>query len=217
MTTVLVMNFAVRSIHGLAGTLYESRQCGHTRPSDTQRHAHRKMRFPMVKSAAVHRNNTSSRARPEARTPRPETSGGVLQQLLANPEFLIRRVHQLAAAAFVQSCSDLDLTPSQYAALFALRQQQTVSQNELGRLIALDRSTTSVVLRSLKQRQLVLARADASDKRKTLLSLTEAGHALLTAAEQRNEVSNAHWLGGLSERQSAQFLNTLRRLAGPAR
>jgi DNA-binding MarR family transcriptional regulator len=138
----------------------------------------------------------------------------VLQQLLAQPDFLIRRAHQLAAAAFTEACADLDLTPSQYAALFALRQQQVVSQNELGRLIALDRSTTSVVLRSLKDRALVDARADGHDRRKVLLSLTDSGRLLLSKAEMRSVRSNATWLAGLGEAQSALFLDLLRRVAG---
>lgn len=151
--------------------------------------------------------------------PGPEemAEGSVLQQLLTQPDFLIRRAHQLAAAAFTEACADLDLTTSQYAALFALRQQQTVSQNELGRLIALDRSTTSVVLRSLKDRALVAMRADEHDRRKILLSLTDSGRLLLAKAEKRNARSNAAWMAGLGEAQSAQLLDLLRRVAGGAK
>lgn len=136
-----------------------------------------------------------------------------LDKLYASPEFLIRRVHQLASAAFVESCAELDITPSQYAALFALRQQRSVSQNELGRLISLDRSTTSVVLKSLRERGLVDAAADETDKRKTILRLTNAGRLVLVQAERRSTNASEALLAALGERQSALLLSLLRQLA----
>ncbi len=112
----------------------------------------------------------------------PAAPGG----LYASPEYLIRRAHQIMSAAFVEACADLELTPSQYAALFALRQRGSVSQNELGRLIALDRSTMSTVVKSLRDRALVQAAEDPLDRRKTVLSLVDAGRLVLAKAEKRS-------------------------------
>ncbi len=142
-----------------------------------------------------------------------EHDGSVLEQLFGNPDFLIRRAHQLATAAFSEACADLDLTASQFSALVALRQREIVSQNELGRLIALDRSTTSIVLKSLRERALVHAQGDEADRRKTLLSLTDAGRLMLAKAEKRASKGNAAFLARLGEDESAQFLAMLRRLA----
>lgn len=132
-----------------------------------------------------------------------------LDGLYGSPEFLIRRAHQIATAVFTEACADLELTPSQYAALYALRQRSPIGQNELGRLVALDRSTTSVVVRALRERGLVDASADASDRRKSFLELTTAGRALLTRAERRCLKTGQELLSVFDRRQAAMLLELL--------
>lgn len=139
--------------------------------------------------------------------------GDALHGLTSSPEFLIRRAHQIASAAFTQACADLDLTPSQYAALFALRQHARVGQNELGRLIALDRSTTSTVVKTLRERGLVHVSADAHDRRKTLLEVSDSGRLLLSKAEQRSARANAALMSSFDRQQAADFLALLHKLS----
>lgn len=138
-----------------------------------------------------------------------------LDGLYSSPEFLIRRAHQIATAVFTETCADLDLTPSQYAALFALREHSLVGQNELGRLIAMDRSTTSVVVKILRDRGLVTASSDASDRRKAFLELTNKGRLLLATAERRNSQSSQELLSVFDKRQASVFLELLEKLANP--
>lgn len=151
--------------------------------------------------------------------PKPPGQGGAgpapdgLDELYSSPDYLIRRAHQVATAAFTHACADLDLTSSQYAALFALRQHASVGQNELGRLISLDRSTTSVVVRSLRERQLVQAHADESDRRKSFLEITDAGRLLLAKAEQRSSHANQALMSLFDRRQAEDFLAMLRKLS----
>ena len=142
-------------------------------------------------------------------TPRPS-------DLYSSPEFLFRRAHQIAAAAFADACRHLDLTPSQYSVLFMLREVNEASQNELGRLVALDRSTTSLVLRSLTERRLVREYADPDDKRKKRLRLTDAGRLILAEAERLSARSNEHLLGTLGEEKSRLLLSLLAQLSGKA-
>ena len=52
----------------------------------------------------------------------------ILDGLYGTPEFLIRRAHQIATAVFAEACADLELTPSQYAALYALREHAPIGQ-----------------------------------------------------------------------------------------
>jgi len=136
-----------------------------------------------------------------------------LDGLYGSPEFLIRRAHQIATAVFTETCADLDLTPSQYSALFALRERSPIGQNELGRLISLDRSTTSVVVKILRERGLVTASSDASDRRKSFLELSNNGRLLLAQAEQRNSKSSQELLAVFDNRQAAVFLELLEKLA----
>lgn len=137
---------------------------------------------------------------------------GRLDELYASPEFLIRRAHQVATAIFTDTCADLDLTPSQYSALFALRERAPIGQNELGRVIALDRSTVSVVIRTLRDRGLVVGASDASDRRKVFLDLTTEGRLMLAKAEQRNSRSNEALLSPFDRRQASEFLELLNKL-----
>jgi len=117
------------------------------------------------------------------------------------------------SAAFVEACADLGLTPSQYAALFVLRQRGSVSQNELGRMVALDRSTTSVVVKSLRERHWVVAGDDPNDRRKTLLGLTDAGRLLLAKAERRSAHATEVLAALLGPAKMHLLLELLRELA----
>ncbi|ODU10549.1 MAG: hypothetical protein ABS84_04130 [Rubrivivax sp. SCN 71-131] len=137
--------------------------------------------------------------------------------LFGSPEFLFRRAHQLAVAAFSESCRHLDLTPSQYAVLFMLREVGDASQNELGRMVALDRSTTSVVLRSLSERRLVREHADPTDLRKKRLRLSDAGRLLLGEAERLCASSSRQLLDTLGQEKAAQLLDLLVELSNGAR
>ncbi len=138
---------------------------------------------------------------------------GALDGLYNSPEFLIRRAHQIATAVFTEICADLDLTPSQYSAMFALRERSMIGQNELGRLIALDRSTTSLVVKLLRERGLVTARADASDRRKSFLELSNEGRLLLARAEGRNSRSSQELLSVFEPKQASAFLELLDKFA----
>lgn len=140
-----------------------------------------------------------------------------LRDLYSSPEFLFRRAHQIAAAAFADACRHLDLTPSQYSALFMLREVDDVSQNELGRLISLDRSTMSIVLRSLTERRLVREQPDASDKRKKRLQLTDTGRLILAEAERLSARSNEQMLNALGEDKARQLLSLLEQLSASVR
>ncbi len=133
----------------------------------------------------------------------------ILDGLYGTPEFLIRRAHQIATAVFAEACADLELTPSQYAALYALRERAPIGQNELGRVVALDRSTTSVVVRALRDRGLVRASADASDRRKSFLELTPPGRSLLVRAERRSARSSEQLLSMFDRRQATALLGLL--------
>lgn len=132
-----------------------------------------------------------------------------LDGLYGSPEFMIRRAHQIASAVFTDTCADLDLTPSQYSALFALRERSPIGQNELGRMIALDRSTTSVVVKLLRERGLVSASMNASDRRKAFLELTSEGRLLLAKAEQRNSQCSETLLSVFDRRQASAFMELL--------
>lgn len=138
------------------------------------------------------------------------------ERLTSSPEYLIRRAHQLAVASFSQACADLSVTPAQYTAMFMLRGHACIGQNELGRLAALDRSTMSMVIRSLRERGWVKIASDANDRRKTLLELTTEGRLVVAEAEQRSTLAGEQLLSVFDKRQSELFIALLKQITTSA-
>jgi len=126
---------------------------------------------------------------------------------------LLRRAHQRATQIFLEAFEAAQLTPTQWAALARLRADGAVSQNHLGRLTAMDPATIQGVVRRLEARGYVGKTDDPTDRRRTLLRLTEEGErvaAELTATAMR--VSNAT-LAPLGEEERRVFLAALAKLA----
>jgi len=107
-----------------------------------------------------------------------------LRDLHTKPGHLIRRAQQIAVAIFMEECAAFDLTPVQYAALVAIRENPGTDATRLSALIAFDRSTLGNVLERLEARDLVARYPSPDDKRIKLLKTTAAGNALLKNAEK---------------------------------
>jgi len=107
----------------------------------------------------------------------------LLKDLHSKPGHLIRRAQQIAVAIFIDECAEFDLTPVQYAALVAIRDNPAIDATRLSALIALDRSTLGQLLERLEARRLASRFASPGDKRVKLLKITAPGTALLKRAE----------------------------------
>jgi len=106
-----------------------------------------------------------------------------LQDLHSAPGHLIRRAQQIAVAIFVEECASFDLTPVQYAAMVAIRENQGTDATRLSALIAFDRSTLGNVLERLEARKLIVRYPSPQDRRIKVLKLSGAGTALVKSAE----------------------------------
>ena len=95
--------------------------------------------------------------------------------------------HQRHAAIFLEASSKAGLTPTQFAALCKTAELGTVTQNLLGRLVAMDPATIQGVVRRLTARGLIARTHDPMDRRTAVLAATEAGLALIGDA-----VASAH-------------------------
>ena len=125
---------------------------------------------------------------------------------------LLRRAHQRATAVFQEAMGDLGLTPTQYAALVKVGEVGEISQNHLGRLTAMDPATSQGVIRRLEAQGLVTWRADPTDRRRTLLSLTAAGKRTLDPVIARGRAITRATLAPLDEAEQARFLSLLKKL-----
>ncbi len=127
---------------------------------------------------------------------------------------LLRRAHQRATAIFLAELGEAHgVTPTQFAALVKLYALGEQSQNELGRLTAMDPATIQGVIRRLTARRLIVRSADPADRRRARLRLTPGGRALVERTVPLGFAVSARTLAPLSPRERAQFLKLLKRLA----
>jgi DNA-binding MarR family transcriptional regulator len=126
---------------------------------------------------------------------------------------LLRRAHQRASAIFQAELGEaFQVTPTQYAALVKLHDLGEQSQNQLGRLTAMDPATIQGVIRRLEERGLLERSGDPGDRRRTSLRLTAEGEALVTAMIPHGIAVTATTLAPLDAADRATLLELLRRL-----
>lgn len=126
---------------------------------------------------------------------------------------LLRRAHQRHTAIFQENIADSQLTPLQFAALVKLRDVGEVSQNQLGRLTAMDAATMQGVIQRLSGRGLIERRADPDDRRRLILSLSDAGRELVDDAVSTGHDITRLTLSPLSASEQKTFMALLARLA----
>ena len=125
---------------------------------------------------------------------------------------LLRRAHQRHTTIFQDGMGDVQLTPTQYAALVKIRDLGQISQNQLGRLTAMDPATIQGVVQRLAARGLVDRTPDAHDRRLKQLRLTAKGRALVQTAVALGVAITEATLAPLSEAERPVFLSLLRKL-----
>jgi len=105
-----------------------------------------------------------------------------------------------------------DITPTQFSVLVRLREVGEVSQNQLGRLVAMDAATTKGVIARLIDRGLLRARQDTDDMRRLQISLTDVGQAAVEAAIITAKDITKETTERLTSREVARLLTLLDKL-----
>ncbi len=126
---------------------------------------------------------------------------------------MMRRAHQRHTAIFQEYITDPQLTPLQFAALVKLRDLGEVSQNQLGRMTAMDAATMQGVIKRLSGRGLIERRPDPDDRRRLILNLSEAGCELIHRAVGTGHDITSQTLAPLNEAERKTFMALLARLA----
>jgi DNA-binding MarR family transcriptional regulator len=136
----------------------------------------------------------------------------LLQDLQMKPGHLIRRAQQIAVAIFIEECVQFDLTPVQYAALVAIRENPGIDATRLSALIAFDRSTLGNVLERMEARGLIGRYSAPEDKRIKLLKLSPQGRTLSKRAESAVERAQDRILAPLRPQDRKTLLELLGQL-----
>src|SRR6516165_6927541 len=125
--------------------------------------------------------------------------------------FILRQVWQRHSAIFARDIGT-NLTPTQWAALSKLAETGPCSQNQLGRLTAMDVATIKGVIDRLSARGLTETSPDPEDGRRLLVSLTRAGQQLAEKAAPNALAISKETLAPLDARERETLLALLNKL-----
>lgn len=138
----------------------------------------------------------------------------MIADLHRRPAHLIRRTHQFAWALFLEECAGFNITPVQYAALFAIGETPGIDATRLCGLIAFDRSTIGNVLERLEKRKLIVRKPSLDDRRQKLITLSPEGALVLEKVEPFVTRVQERLLESLDQQEKALFLSFLFRITG---
>lgn len=122
--------------------------------------------------------------------------------------FRLRKAHQRATTIFTEVMAEFDVTPTQFAALAKLDDLGAISQNQLGRLTAMDPATILGVVGRLHRSGWLRGRPSVEDQRLMLIELTPEGQIRTKQMKEMAAKVSARTLSGLSPAE-AQTLNEL--------
>jgi DNA-binding MarR family transcriptional regulator len=125
--------------------------------------------------------------------------------------YILRQASQRHAAIFAARIPE-QLTTTQFATLVRLQEVGPCSQNQLGRLTAMDGATIKGVTDRLIQRGFVEAKVDPEDGRRRMLALTPAGLDVVARAIPAGLEISAETLEPLSAEEREQFMKLLKKL-----
>ncbi len=132
--------------------------------------------------------------------------------LQKRPGFLIRRLHQIHVALFMEECAAEGITPVQYSILTELDHRGLAGQIALSRAVGLDTTNVADVLARLERQRLVKRRISHEDRRMKVVAPTAAGRALLRRIDASAARAHERTLAALKPKERARFMRDLARL-----
>jgi MarR family transcriptional regulator, temperature-dependent positive regulator of motility len=141
-----------------------------------------------------------------------------MMALYEMPGHLIRRMNQISVATFLQEAqtAGFDLTPVQFAAIYAIARNEGIDQATLSSLIAYDRVTIGGVVDRLLTKGLIRREVSEKDRRARELYLTEKGRDLLEAMMPAVQKVQERMLEGLSAEERASLVALLKKATAGA-
>ncbi|WP_193173906.1 MarR family winged helix-turn-helix transcriptional regulator [Nisaea nitritireducens] len=126
--------------------------------------------------------------------------------------FMLRLANQRHMAIFTEMMGG-ELTAVQFSTLVRLSEVDgPISQNALGRLVGMDAATTKGVLARLMARDLVKMEKSQTDKRRYMLSTTQAGRDLIAKLVPVARQITEETLAPLNAKERASLLRLLAKL-----
>jgi len=124
---------------------------------------------------------------------------------------ILRRVSQRHTGIFATQMPS-ELTPTRFAAMVKLLECGPLSQNELGRLSAMDIATIKGVVDRLRARKMVDSKKDPKDARRQLIKLTPKGERVIRAAIPDAHEVTKQTINPLTKTETKQLIKLLAKL-----
>ncbi len=142
--------------------------------------------------------------------------GRTPDRLQGRPTWLLGRAAARASALLASGfeASGDGLRGYHYRLLAALDQFGPASQADLGRDTGIDRSDVTLALTQMEELGLVVREVDSSNRRRKIVSITQAGAAKLRELDEVLDGVQERLLAPLSPAQRAQFVEIMIRLTG---
>lgn len=128
------------------------------------------------------------------------------------PGFLIRRLHQIHVAMFLEECEEFNITPVQFGVLTVLYNRETLDQVSIANQIGTDRNTAADVIRRLERRGLLERPVSLTDKRTKLAKITDQGCAFVDAVEPAMIRAQRRFANPLNKEEKATLTALLQKL-----
>jgi DNA-binding MarR family transcriptional regulator len=126
------------------------------------------------------------------------------------PGHQIRRLQQIAVGIFMDEAAEFNVTPVQFALLFATSKDPGLDQRTLASKIGFDTSTIGAVIDRLEARGLVQRNASLTDKRVRLMTLTKDGSLLLEAVMPAMARAQERMLAPLPKADQQCFMSMIK-------
>jgi DNA-binding MarR family transcriptional regulator len=129
--------------------------------------------------------------------------------------FLLGRAHLDHRRLAAGRLSGVGLDPREFGALSVLAGDGPMTQQRLGQVMGIDRTTMVAIADALEEKGLAIRERHPTDRRAYALRATTPGRRLLGRAARATARAEDEFLAPLTERQRAQLRSMLRRLISP--
>lgn len=133
--------------------------------------------------------------------------------LWSRPGFLIRRLHQIHDALFLEECSLEGITPVQHGILTVLLNRPWMDQSSISHELGLDRTNTADVVRRLEEKKLVKRQVNPNDKRSRQVYITPYGIELMKQLRPKMQRSQDRLIDPLTESEKKEFMRLMVKIA----
>lgn len=128
------------------------------------------------------------------------------------PGHLIRRLHQIHVAIFLEECSEFNLTPVQFGVLNVLYDGKTLEQVAIAGQLGIDRNNAADVIQRLERRGLLQRPSSTKDRRAKLARITEKGRQLVEAVFPAMAEAQRRFVSPLSDAEYSHLMKLMEKL-----